>query len=310
MLKNSIKVLLSNLGLIWKSLLYKLTSLIISLGLSSCLFVPIITNLAKGGFFGELNKTFNDLVFNVKLDSLYYGIKNLVIKFWNIVSSNNQIALLIIGLILFLVIYYFLNGLLKNAVTGSIVTYMSSYAKTTFFGNYLSGLKRSSLLSLIRVAVGVPINIIIITISTLILINMESTISLGIFLTLAFAIVSISIKNTLLAGYETAVYIHNYSLLECLKKSTKILKSKFMRIFSDNIFITLFIFVLDFIMLIFTVGGGLLITIPATLVFSASYNSVVYFDTNGMRYYLDSNNIFTPKKLEEKDSFKKVKDII
>lgn len=310
MLKNSIKVLFSNLGLIWKSLLYKLTSLLISLGLSSCLFVPIITNLAKGGFFEELNKTFNDLVFNVKLDSLYYGIKNLVIKLWNIVSSNNQIALFILGIILFLVIYYFLNGLLKNAVTGSVVTYMSSYAKTSFFGNYLNNLKRSSLLSLIRLVVGLPVNTLIVVISTLILINMENAISLGILLTLLFAIVTISIKNTLLAGYETAVYIHNYSLLECLKKSTKILKSKFMRIFSDNIFITLFIFVINFIMLIFTVGGGLLITIPANLVFIACYNSVVYFDTNGMRYYLDSNNIFTPKKLEEKDSFKKVKDII
>lgn len=310
MLKNSLKVLFMNLGLVWKSLLYKTVSLLLSLGLTSCLFVPIIINLVRGGFFESLNKIFNNIVFNVKIDTLYYGIKDLSIKFWNILQINNQIALFIVGISIFLLIYYFLNGLLKNAVTGSVVTTMSSFAKTSFFGNYLNSFKRSALLAIVKVLFGLPIYLITLFLAVIILINMESVISLGIFITILFVTFVFSLKNTFLAGYETAVYIHNYSLIECLKKSTKILKSKFMKIFSDNIFIVLFEIVINFIMIVFTVGGGLFITIPTMLVYNSCYNSVVYFDTNGMRYYLDSNNIFTPKKLEEKDNFKKIKDII
>lgn len=310
MLKNSIKVLFMNLGLVWKSLLYKIVSLIISIGITSPLLVPVLMNLAKGGFFGKLNETFNNFIFNVKVDSLYYSVKDLFKSFWNIVTTNNQVALIIIACVLFILIYYFLNNLLKNAITGSVVTFMSSFAKTSFFGNYLTNFKRSVTLSLLKMITILPITIIIFAVAIVILNAMESVIGLGIFTTIVFVTLALSLKNTLLAGYETAVYIHNYSLGECLKRSMKILRSKFMKIFSDNIFIVLFEIVLNFAMIFLTVGVGLFITLPAMQVFSASYNSVVYFETNGMRYYLDSNNIFTPKKLEEKDSFKKIKDII
>ena len=37
---------------------------------------------------------------------------------------------------------------------------------------------------------------------------------------------------------------------------------------------------------------------------------VMYFESLGMRFYVDAEHIVSPKKLEQQDSFSKVKDII
>lgn len=310
MLKNSIKVMFGNLGLVWKSLLYKLVSLIVSIGLVSPLIVPVVTNLARGGFFQRLNQVFGDLVFNINLTSLVENVKNLSTDFSQIITSNNQVALVIISIILGVVIYYFFNSLLKNAVLGSVMSFMSSYAKTTFFGNYLTDFKKSVTLAGIKLLIELPFLVIIIVLSVLTFIGLSTLPVLAMFMTIACFTVLISLKTTIFAGFETSVYIHNYSVMECFKCSLKILKNKGLKIFSDNIFITIFELFTNLLMIMLTACVGLIITIPLFMLANVCYNAVVYYDYNGMRYYLDSNNIFTPKKLEEKDSFNKIKNII
>ena len=310
MIKNSLKVLFGNLGLVWKSLLYKLLCLFVSLGIASPLIVPVVVNLVKGGFFANLNNTVNNLVFNVNINSLFSSVKELALNFNQIVSQDNQIALVVISLVLFVLVYYFFNSLLKHAVSGSIMTFMSSYAKTSFIGNYLTNFKRSVQLAFVKMITVLPLSCINIVLTILIVIGLRTNPAGAVLVAIIFYTLFNSIKNTLFVGFENSVYIHNNSIYECFKNNIRIIKNKGIKIFSDNIFITLFSLLFNLMMITFTVCAGLLITIPLFMVFNAAYNSVIYYDYNGMRYYLDSNNIFTPKKLEEKDSFKKIKDII
>ena len=60
----------------------------------------------------------------------------------------------------------------------------------------------------------------------------------------------------------------------------------------------------------FTAGVGLLFTLPLTTLLIAITGDVAYFEALGMRYYIDSEHIITPKKLEERDKFCKLVDII
>ena len=67
---------------------------------------------------------------------------------------------------------------------------------------------------------------------------------------------------------------------------------------------------LNLLALALTAGVALLVTLPLTTLMTAILGEVMYFETLGMRYYVDSEHIISPKKLEERDSFEKLRDII
>ena len=310
MLKNSIKVLFGNLTTSWKVLLYKIIVLICVLGLTTVIIVPIISLLIKEGFFAELFNVFNELTFNFNLEKLILGVKYIIVNFWNIIVLNNlQVFAMLIG-ILFVLLYYFVSGFYRLAVGECLNGYMGSFAKLSFTYSIVGNLKKSALYSLVRLITRLPSAVIIIVIGSLIFSSLSGMLSLATIVTISYFIIMFSLLKTLFAGYECAIIKQDAGVFEAFKKSFKLTKQRFLRTLSDNIIITLFSFLLIMLSIFFTLGVGLLVVLPLIYMLNLSYSFVLYYDSLGSRYYLDSNNIFTPKKLEEHDSFKKVQDII
>jgi hypothetical protein len=265
--------------------------------------------LIKENFFQTISQTFNNITFNINLQNAFLGIKEIFANFWNIILQNNLSLFTIFSGIILVLLYYFSSGLYKLALTDSICSYMSSYNKFTFLNSFVANIKKSSLLSLIKLAIVLPIDAIIIALCFLFF-SVITNASFATLLIVMIIVLLFSMKHTLLCGWETAIATHDCGIFEGLKRSFKIVKRKFFKIFSDNIVLVLFVFVFDMFMIFFTVGAGLLITLPLTNVIFTIYSNVAYYECNGMRYYLDNNNICTPRKLEETDNFKKVKNII
>ena len=310
MLKNAIKILFCNITSTWKVLLYKLLVVICTLGLTTVLIMPIIDVLIKENFFQTIGQTVNNLTFNMNLQNVFLGIQELLQSFWLIISQNNLSGFTIFSAIVLVILYYFCSGLYKLALTDSLNAYMSSYTKSGFLNSYVANIKKGSLLSLLKVGIVLPFDILIIGLCVLIFQVLSKTSAIATLIVVVLIVVLFALKHTLFCGWETAIATHNCGVFEGLKRSFKIVKRKFLKIFSDNLLIMLFVFVFDMFMIFFTVGAGLIVTLPLTSVFVTTYSNVAYYECSGMRYYLDSNNICTPRKLEETDNFKKVQNII
>ena len=310
MLKNSLKIFLGNIGTGWKVLVYKALIILCALGLTTAIMMPVVNALYKAHYFTEVSNVINSLSFSFSLQNLLTSTIGLFEKMWTILSNANLIAFVVVFGILLLCVYYYVGGLYKLALAESVYTYMASYAKIGFMSCFVGKLKKSSIYCLIRLITSLVMDIIIFTLCILTFNGLKSSLTVATIVVIIMIVVLCSLKNTVLCGWETAICVHNCSCFEALKKSFKMCLQKFFKIWSDNAFIVIFALAINVFMIFATMGIGLIVTIPLTCVLLACYNGVAYFESRGMRYYLDSNNIFSPSKLESQDKINKVKDII
>ena len=91
-----------------------------------------------------------------------------------------------------------------------------------------------------------------------------------------------------------------------LKKGFKAVLRRFFRVFSSILMIIIITTMFTFMFTTFS----LIILVPLCSVCVTMLEMVMFFESQGMRYYVDLDCIVTPKKLEQCDKLKKVKDII
>lgn len=310
MLKNAFKVFFGNLTTAWRVLLYKLICLITTVGIVSAIASPIIIALIKDGYFVFLSNQINGNVFSLNIEAMATSLIAIVTNLFNIVIAHNLLALCIICIVIFIVLYYFLSMISELASVERISAFMSSYAKYSYLSCFVRNLRKSSLYVLTCIMLCLPLDLIIWAISALIIWSLSANYALAVFVAITFFVVAYALKGTLFSCFKTAVCTNDLSIFECLKKNCKVVKSRFFKLFGDHLIMALFLTMLCLVTLNLTVGAGLIILLPLANLLNNCYDCTVYFDSLGMRYYLDSNNIFSPKRLEEQDKLKKVKHII
>ena len=310
-LKNTLKLSFMNASNIWKILLYRFLCLLCVLGLTTVIAWPIINVLIKDNFFVILQKSFEDMLFNLNFESLFLTIKEVFTKFVNVITTHNLVALTVISVIFDVVLISFLEQYQSLALHQSVGGYMSSLTKYGYTNSYVSNFGKATILAVVRMATTLIMNVAIwvgiyVFASTLYA-------SIGVFaiiLTMLLAIIVVSLKYTIFGAFEPAYLIHNEKIFTSFKMSIQVTSKKFFRIFSSYLILTLLVFIVNLFSFTFTAGVGLLITIPLSTLVYVIMEEVTYRELLGMRYYVDNDHIVSPKKLEQQDSFSKVKDII
>ena len=309
-LKNTLKLTFANASNIWKILLYRFLCLLCVLGLTTVIAWPIINTLIKNNFFIDLQKSFESMLFNLNFETLFLTVDNVLKNFVNIIANSGYIALAIFVVIFDVCLFSFLEEFASLAVHQSVGGYMSSLTKYGFTNSLVSNFGKATILALCRLFTTLVLNILI----WVGIYFMASSLykSIGVFaivLTFFVAIVVISLKKSMLSGLEPAYLIHNESVFNSFKHSLVVFK-KFLKVLSSYLVLTLVVFVINIFALTFTAGVGLFVTLPLTTLLYIILEEVIYRELLGMRYYVDSDRIITPKKLEQQDKFSKVKDII
>lgn len=310
-LKNTLRLSFSNASNIWKLLLYRILCLLCVLGLTTVVAWPIINVLIKDNFFVNLQNSFEQILFNLNPEKLFLTIDGVFKDLANIVTANGLVVQSILCVVFVFVLVSFLECLSKMAITQNVYGYMSSLTKYGFTNSYVSGFGRATLMALARFVTVLPLNVVI-WLGTYLL---ASTLygSIGVFaVVIAFLllVVLLSLKYALLCGWMPAYVVHGTSVFRSLKTGFLATIRQFLKILSSFLILTICLLVINIFFVVFTAGVGILVSLPASTLMIIILQNVSYFECMGMRYYTDSNHIASPKRLEERDSFKKLKDII
>ncbi len=310
-LKNTLKLAFVNSSNIWKILLYRILCLLCVLGLTTVVAWPIISVLIKDNFFVNLQKSFENMLFNLNFESLFVTVDNVFKNFAQIISNHGYVAYALLCFIFDVILISFLEQYSSLAVHQSVGGYMSSLTKYGFTNSYVSNFGKATLLALARLVSTLVLNILIwVGLYFMASILYQKVGVLAIILTFFIAILFTSLKYTIIGCWEPAYLIHNEKVFPSFKMGVTVIWRKFFKILSSYLILTLLIFILNIFAFTFTAGVGLLITMPLSTLMFVILEEVVYRELLGMRYYVDSDHIITPKKLEQQDSFAKVKDII
>lgn len=310
MFKNSVKLFLANFSVFWKLLVYKL----LIIGITVVLFLPVMSAWISS--FNSLNmvSVFNEflnstLIVNIQnmLSSLYVLVET-IINAVVVLFQSNVFAVVYTFFLLFLLMP-FLMGLSSIPTGESIYSYMSSLTKSSFTSNFVSKLGSSCVYSIYRTLINLPFLMVVLAgvygILRLTLLGEMVRIFVPLIL-VVFLLVVYSLMTTTFAGWMPSCVVNKSTASKSFKKGFKAVSRRYFRVLSSIIMIYLIAICL-FCMIS---AYSLIILIPLVNATIIMLEMVMFFESQGMRYYVDLDNVVSPKKLEQCDKISKMKDLI
>lgn len=310
MFKNSLKLFVANFSVFWKLLLYK----IIAIGVCVLLLIPVIpaweSALSQVSFVEQLTNFATNTVFSstaVFLRSLFILVDTFVSAVGILFASSAISVFYSAFVVLFLLPILF--GLSSIPTGEGLYSYMASLSKSSFTATFISKIGSSFVYSILRTLIVIPVvAIICVCLYFLLSLSLLDGI-LQVFLpiiVILFFVISVSVLITILCGWLPATVVFNAKPIKGFKKGLKAVFRKFFRLLSSVLVIIFFTTMLSFMFTTFS----LIALIPLASVSIIMLEMVMFFESQGMRYYVDLDTIVTPKKLEQCDKFNKVKNII
>lgn len=307
-LNNSIKLSMANFSLFWKILIYK----VFAIGIIILMLLPIVNTinscLVNVNFYTDLNNCFAGFQsINVLTANIFICCKSLLSALSLFASSS------VIGFIYFLVLIFFLAPFVLKfsdvPASETTYSYMSSLNKNTFMVNFFDSFGKSAGYSALKTLLEIPFyvafwaglyGILSISIENLGL-NILAPLLLFVYITFF-----ISLKITILSGWVSSIVAFNINAGSAFKKGIKAVSRKFLSTLSSFAVITVVMVAILYIFGIYS----LLVIIPLSSLITNVFGQVLFFESQGMNYYISPDNIVMPRKLEQADSIRKVKDII
>ena len=303
-LRNAFRLLGTNFSWVWKNLAYTLVILAVFGAIMVAFGLDIMRVLIDAGFFASFADFWGNMVL---LNTVEFSreVMNLAGDFVDIIVANaSALVLNFVGVGVAFVLFCIFINMASLPMSDVIKGHMSSLSKFGFCGAYLrnfwNALKQGILLFVVKLPYWAIIGVCGYYVLNLMALNSLWAV-LSPMLFVVIALVVLSIENTVLACFTPYLALHSTGVCRALDKGAKTVSKRFYRTLSNNIVIVLLAFVINFVCARYTFGVSLLITLPATIVFNAIFNMVVYYESQGMRYYIDSTTIINSKEFAEQD---------
>jgi hypothetical protein len=312
---NSFKLLFSNFNNVWKTLLYKVTCLVVLCAISLPVISPIIDIFAKYNFFVILSDLLKNGVFAMNGAVIAQQEEQLLSAFngaTNVVLSTRVLNIVLLCIIIFVVAPYILP-LCDLSIEEIIYGKMSSNTTYSFFDCFVRNFLKSCKLQLLLTAINVPFYIFVCFICYIL---SQFFLFGGIValvtptLLLLVIILLFSLKSAFFAVIRPAITINDYSTFKAFKIGVSHLKSKFGTIFSNILVINVIHTAIVLFVFAFTLGVGLIIILPCISVLNNIIYLVIAFNILGMNYYIDDEEVVYTKKLENDADIEKLKFLI
>lgn len=309
-LNNSIKLCIANFSLFWKLFLYK----ILAFGLSIVSFLPILSKIKEvfmgSGFLNKFNSFFNGS-FLAHTSNLFSNLNSLFNSFINglqYLASNYTIAFIYLLLVVFVIIP-FLFKLSDVPTSETVYSYMASLNKNSFSINFTSCLGRSIGYAFTRTILELPFTLLLVFgafgITNFAVTSVSATM-LATMLMFVFVVFVLDLQITLFSGMAPSMVAFNTNSIRGLQKGFKAIRRNFWSVLSS-------------FAVILTISTGvvylfglysMIVLIPLISLINSVFGQVLFFESQGMNYYLSPDKIINPRKLEQADNIKKVKLII
>lgn len=310
MFKNTFRLLFANFSIFWKQFLYK----VIVLALSFCLLLPVLGQIKNLTGFSLLIENIKELLLNMPVSSM----KEYMLLCWQVVENIKFCILSLLNLNVFTLVYVcivlfficpFLFNLSDVAVGETLYASMSSCSKISYTGAFVSKIGKGILYSFLKTIISIPF-------TALILAGFYFFVSHAVvsdfwlifapILIIAFFILVKGFEICITSGVMPALIVFNCNLAKAYSKGYHALKRRFLRSFST---IAMLLLISTCLFVIFGVLS-LVILFPLSYMIFLIFRMVMFFESQGMRYYVDVNTVLKPKQLEETDKLKKAIDII
>lgn len=309
-LSNSIKLAMANFSLFWKILVYKA----FAIGIIVLLFLPIVNVLnvclTEVGFYVALENFFSPSVFQdvIGLTSNLFVCVDTILSALGMLSGLSVVAFIYL-LVLVGFIAPFILKLSDVPASETVYSYMSSLSRNSFTVNFIDGFGKSLGYSALKTLLEIPFWIITLfgAYHIMYLTNLDFAMQiLSPFLLFVFIVFMADVKITIFNGWASSIVVFSTCAGKAFKKGINAVKRKFLSTLSSFAVVTTIMLAVLYIF-----GAYSLIVIaPLSSLIITVFGEVLFFESQGMNYYISPDRVIMPRKLEQADSIRKVKSII
>lgn len=310
MFKNATKLLVANFSLFWKVLLYKLIAVAVCALLAlpvlwSWIYVLDVVNFGTAFVNFATNTVFLNLT--ELFENLFVLVQTLLSGFALLIQTN--IFAFVYTMFLILILIPFLWGLSSVPAGECLYAYMATLSKPKFSVAFVSKLGISCVYSILRTLLNSALLVVFASgfYGLLTLTSIQGVFQVVLpFIIFIYIVIAMAFIITFFSGWMPATVTFNIAPAVTFKKGLKASFRRFFKILSTMLFV-MFVAVIGTLML---TSVSLVIILPFTEVLVIMFEMVMFFESQGNRYYVDMDTICAPKKLEECDKLKKTKSII
>ncbi len=313
--KRCFHVFVDNFSTTYKLLLYKVIVSVIFICVAVGIAYPIIQRITSSEEYTALFenvKTFITSFLSGQLDDLA-GISDTIKQnakdIWTLIT-NQQTKIIVSAVILVVVylLYAFVQGIGKYTVSFMVHDKTSMHAQTPFISTLIKTLKKSCLYNLIYVPLSFLYTVACVVLCYFLFFEwIRGFAIIRIFVFVLAIMLLYIVKATFISDWLPLMLEGKKGPGQAFVKSFSRRKKKTMGVFSNYIVISLLLLAINVMALFFTLGVGMLLTVPATSLYIICFQHVNYCDDNDLSYFLDKDTIVKPEKekaVSREDFFK------
>lgn len=298
--KNTVKIFASNFMLVWKQLLYLFICGLIFALCTYATIEPIIALLRSNQIFIEVKHMVESAYSSPSAFAL--TLSEFCKHFSSVIFSHfSEIWLHLIALIIFAILLpYLLIQMSYYNICSIIYQKISMNMNVGYIQNGMRKFKQSLIYALSSILFNLPFWALSILFVVLYLTLAKTIVSaiVGLSFLILLLILQKSIKFALFACYTGYMVKNDASSFVSFGKGTAMVIKTFGRVFSNAIVLMLTIILINGFIMIFTFFSGLILSVPATFVFVATFYMVTFCNAGEERYYLNTNFIYNPSRYQ------------
>ncbi len=313
--RNSFKLIFSNSSMIWKLLVYFVMSIAVIVTINYFLTSSMYANIGIAEAIQQVPEAFTQFIKTFDVAAFLIAIKNVMEACLNIIISNfAEIWLyVVLAVVLGLLVPSMIINFYLMATCNTLHFYMGSNLNFGFVNSCFMKFWKNIRYQLARLITLLPLKLItfylVIKSFGLLEVNLAWIRLLAPFITMLIYVVLTGFRIAIFSGWVPYMVVKNANVFNGLINGFKCIRKRFFKILGTGFAVVLTIIFIS-VFGLFTFGVSLIITAPAAYLFIATFNMVSFYTATGLRYYIDSNNIYAPKKTEMIESYKIYKNII
>lgn len=300
--KHSLSILTSRFSITYKLLAFVLVLSIVFGALMVCAVYPTLTDLRNNMNQLALGDALREYFHAVTRGeeavqaAAYENLSSKIDQAADIISNNSlQINLSIVWIVLLYLIFVVFFSWGQYCVSDVINHHMSSNSKFGFCSNLAVNFPKAMRYALLYTAITIGFMVgcvLLFMLSFFTLFKLSPYV--GIMSAVAIFIFVLALRRALLFAWVPAMVSDNLGVVEALRKNTSMLKKRFA--YALGLYVMYYIawIAITVAMMFFTFGVGAFFTVAMSLALAQACDLVIYYRTEGKRYYIDVLNVVDP----------------
>lgn len=307
MFKNSFKLFCSNFDKVWKLLFFDIIVLAAVIGLLMPfldVFKTVVLSNWTADVLSKIPST--GLLYGSDIAGLFGAIWNFSLGCFSLLFTEYVwVGVYFVVMVLF-VLPFFLN-IGKYVVNEMLYSYMSSQTKVGFCSALIKTLRKSTAYSSLKTLCSVVVKAVVIA-CVFGLVSIKAPLFdyfLPVLVIVGISLIS-ALLQTFTAGWAPASVVYGFNVAKSYRVGIRAVFRRYGRTLSTS-------FIINMIFTFLIMGFGLVsmvVFVPLFMGLNNMFEMVMFFGSQGMRYYADADTVLAPKKLEQLDNIQKTKYLL